>query len=1126
MPNLPLPDEMIGPNVTEAGFKSAQKNLIEYVGSLPLKDDVDKSIKSVTDNILMPARMKFADAALASRWNKAIRSLSLRGDFTGKLITLAFMSYSTSTGVLTLQLARPDTENEVMSATTNTKFVARFSGTITFSGVQKLTLTTMNNAISGEIDIDFNALLPTDTLTANYTANERLFDNRAIIDLNAEYPKISAIDKSIVDGINRVTRKQGVVFTDDVNALFDINTRINKAVKSISLRGDIDGKLITIAYMSFSAATGNFTLGLARPDSLSEQMLAASNTKYVARVNSTITFAGVQTLPIVSYGNTSAEISGEIVIDFGELQQSDALTADYIASTRLFDSQKIIDLNGSYPKIKSIESSLTDVSFATYVNKVGINGLNLVFGSDEKNTKINDAIEELVFFKPLPKGKYLILKGLYYTNPTMSFYLYVADDPVSQGVEWARGEGIIDTTTNKVLITFDQGYASVNLNHYYTGNAAQNGAALVTDNATFQTRGINQYLIKQSVLDSRLFSRYENQFVPAPTFHLPTDIWQRSLKLYINGTIADTDYYLPSVLTWTFTNNKYRLVYQIKKMASKTQAVADGLVVYGGSIDFDNLADIKNVLTIKATQVNSQKLEALIEFNLDYLQYRLNDNNTLYTPYFSNKSDFTYEKYGFDIAKLRKSSKEKFAVTGSIIKYPSLKYALDAKEKNLFAVGGNFFKSSVEVPTTKDDLLCVNNPPKLLAKKPRKREYDFYYKLAGVTSKIRLDAIDSEDTFYFVNKDLIVKAPHPLKQNLTQVTSASDANFVMYDVTKNAYFSISSFTEVFTKSSLGVIDINFVRLTYDDELFIIAANPNRTMLITKDAQTALRTFTINGSTGTKYSFGDGVTLVKDWCMSHYKDVMFVCDYDTGVNGIRGTTGGQKCYVSTDNGNTFTKCFDFSGADWSRVINASAITSFNRDSAHIHAVSYDPKQNVVWIVTGDGATYADNSSFFYSRDLGQSWTQMRSIAVDTNGKTQMIQALPFENCVAFGSDDATINGMTVITYDGDRMINEITKNVITTQDLLAYARSTWTSNHSNVKYISFGKDVQKLGVAGAKSFVVASSNGYNWQIVWEDPSDKIYSNVFCYDDSRGKLFISLDGAAEQVWRVVYLDTKYV
>lgn len=1077
---------------------------------------------SIVDNILTPARMKIpSNDALSARINKAIRSLSLRGDFTGKIITLASLSYYN--GIFTVNLARPDSDNEVMVATSNTKFVARFTGAITFAGVQKLTLTTLSNTVSGIIEIDFDSLLQTDLLAADYIAKDRKFDNRAIIDLNAEWTKVIATDAAITAANDRVTRNKGVVFTDDSNAGIALNTRVNKAIKSISLRGDINGKIITLAYMSYVG--GTFTIGLARPDSLSESMAGATNTKFISRFTGPLNFSGLQTLQLTSYGNTAAEISGEVVIDFNELLTTDLLAADYVASSRIFDSRKIIDLNASYTKIKSIDTAISDANTAISANKTGLNSLNLVYGTDFKNAKINDAIEKLVFFKPLPKDKYIILKSLYYyTAPIFACELYVADTPTDQGTLWARGEGTIDAA-NKVVILFDQGYMTVNLNYYYTGNGA-NGAAVSQDNATFTTRGLNQALVEQSVLDPKIFQQYDNQYVIPPTFHLPTDIWQRSLKLYINGLIADTDYFLPATLFWNIVNGKYRLNFQIKKMATVTQAVTDGLIVYVGNVEFDSLDKIKGSITINLNPINGFKLAALLELNFDNLKFRNVDYNNTYTPYFLNRSDFTYEKYGFDVAKLRKTSRDKFRTTSGIVKYPSLKYALDVKERNLFSVGGNMFKSTVEVPLTKDDLLCVNKPPKVLAKKPRKREYDFYYKLDGVTSKIRLNHIDSEDTFYFVNGDVIVKAQHPLKQTLTPVASASAADFVVFDVSKNAYFSISNFTRLFTKTDLSVTTINFVQLTYDDELFIVAGSPNRTILITENSQTSLRSFNFNGASGTRHIFGDGVTLIKDWCLSHHKNVMFVCDYDSGVNGIRGTTDGQKCYVSTDNGYTFTKCFDFTGTDWSRVINASAITNYNRASAHIHAVTYDPKQNVVWIVTGDGAVYLDNTSFFYSRDLGQTWTQMRSTMIDNNIKGQMIKALPFDGCVAFGSDDGSVNGTAVITYDGDQMVYELTKDFIGKGKLLSYARGFWSSNFSNVKYISFGKDVQQISDPDAKSFVVVSSNGYKWETVWEDYSASIYSSVYCYDDTSGKVFISLDGSGNSYMRVVTLDVKYI
>lgn len=56
--------------------------------------------------------------------------------------------------------------------------------------------------------------------------------------------------------------------------------------------------------------------------------------------------------------------------------------------------------------------------------------------------KFNATIQELVFFKPLPSGKYLNLAGLYYAGTKIVMHIYAADDKVSKGVLWAQGEGI------------------------------------------------------------------------------------------------------------------------------------------------------------------------------------------------------------------------------------------------------------------------------------------------------------------------------------------------------------------------------------------------------------------------------------------------------------------------------------------------------------------------------------------------------------------------------------------------------------------------------------------------------------------------------------------------------------
>ena len=905
---------------------------------------------------------------------------------------------------------------------------------------------------------------------------------------------------------NYVGITNGIVFTSETGEAASTKTRLNAAIKSIALKGDYDSKLITLA--AFSYTNGNLSIILARPDSTSEVMSSSTNTKYVARFAGAVTFAGVQTLKLESYGNdAAAEISGEIVIDFDKLLQTDSLNANYTASERVISKRVITNLNVRYSLASEIRGSLS-----------------LITGTDTKNKKLNDTIEELVFFQPLPADKYLNLAGLWYdaTDPTkVTMQIFQSSDTTTKGTLWLQGMGYLDAE-GKALIIFDQGYAKVKMNHYYPTNV---GAAVLGDNATFETRGINKQFIKRTLLDSTVFQRYRNQFVDASKFHLPEDYLKRSLKLAIKGTVADTDYYLLNVFNWSLTNGKYRLTYQIKKMTSVDEAVTGGLIVYSGNIEFNSIDEIKGTITISLARANKHPLEAELEVDLTLLKYRT-DNNNAYSPMIFNKPGTTFANSGFDPAKLRKYSNEKFKSSGGLPKYSALKDALNAAEKELFSIGGNTFKSRKAVPTSKEDFICMNNPPKVLSKKPSKKEYDFYYK----GSKIRLEQIDSNDNFYFLNAGFIIKAPHPMKQTRSQVASVSTSDFVVYDYQTAKYYSITNFTQLFTAAQLTVPTISWLRLTYDDELLIIATDTVRVIMFTENNQTSLRTFNFNGSIGTKYAFGSGVNIIKDWCMSHHKNVMFFSDYDSGVtvdgSNVRGTTGGQKCYVSLDNGYTFTVAFDFSQANFSNVTNASNITNFGAVGFHIHAVTYDPKQDIVWIVSGDGAVYNDNSSFWWSRDKGQTWTHMRTTLADTGARCQMIMALPFDGCVAFGSDASNLNGVSTITYDSNNMVNEITGNFIAETGLWAFARSTWHSQKHGVKYMSFGKDSRFIDDPTGQSFVLASSNGYSWEQVWKDNSANIYGNVYCYDDSDGKLYISLDGNTSHKERVVLLDVNYV
>lgn len=74
---MPLPsvDEFIGPDVTQQGFKDAQKNMLEYISDeLPTKTDLETEVSAVELKIQPKADKTYVDTALASFQNGAIKT--------------------------------------------------------------------------------------------------------------------------------------------------------------------------------------------------------------------------------------------------------------------------------------------------------------------------------------------------------------------------------------------------------------------------------------------------------------------------------------------------------------------------------------------------------------------------------------------------------------------------------------------------------------------------------------------------------------------------------------------------------------------------------------------------------------------------------------------------------------------------------------------------------------------------------------------------------------------------------------------------------------------------------------------------------------------------------------------
>lgn len=120
-------------------------------------------------------------------------------------------------------------------------------------------------------------------------------------------------------------------------------------------------------------------------------------------------------------------------------------------------------------------------------------------------------------------------------------------------------------------------------------------------------------------------------------------------------------------------------------------------------------------------------------------------------------------------------------------------------------------------------------------------------------------------------------------------------------------------------------------------------------------------------------------------------------------------------------------------------------------------------------------------------------------------------------VYIGDDTLGVEGLLNSSKVGATNVNKNWK--------LATPR-TWARQTSPVKFMSFGKDSQQTGDPDAKSFVIASSNGYAWETVWEDNNAEIYGNVFSYDDTDGKVYVSLDGTVNYKDRVIIIGASFI
>lgn len=208
-----------------------------------------------------------------------------------------------------------------------------------------------------------------------------------------------------------------------------------------------------------------------------------------------------------------------------------------------------------------------------------------------------------------------------------------------------------------------------------------------------------------------------------------------------------------------------------------------------------------------------------------------------------------------------------------------------------------------------------------------------------------------------------------------------------------------------------------------------------------------------------------------------------------------TDGGGKLYFSENYGETFKAVFDLPINDPDGAL-----------GTHIHAVKYDPYENIIWIVTGDGI---GNQMIWYSLDKGTNWyqsTEFRENAI------QMTSIYPLRNCVLFGSDGrlvgvARYNRPECGTMAGVKMNFDYpiilaegwgksggTNVPVASRGAIDYKNSKVYFGFLGAPYIH---EENKYGIL--KNGEIWASDGYTTELIFKSKTEIDYGVIAVYED---------------------------
>lgn len=893
--------------------------------------------------------------------------------------------------------------------------------------------------------------------------------------------------------------------------------RLRDAIKEVRLKGDWYGKLFTISTFVYNTTTNILSIVISNPLTENE-LITPTNTRLVAQGSiSSPSLTDDFVVKLDPHASSSLGISAEIVVNLSQWiplgdQNIGIYTAGYTYYDRRINPSKIIDLNGGFVEISDVKGKIDILKHNS---------------PTEKNNKLDATVKE-IGLQGYDSSKYQILGSVHYsttntTNDTINVVIQQTDTPSEKPTSGSlkrivRGSALIPSDRSNVRVELSlnevsepkvSGYIILDLTKYFVDNT---GAAQLIDYASYNERGINKNSIKQINSDleyalSDKLSVFRNNTTFVSNKYVESYI-KENIRFYFRDEDVKNYKLSLSYLVWTTngTTGVRQLTIQIRRTTNDTDLLSTGSIAYSFNFQFPAGEEIKGVKSQNIYGQNGFPYNGVCEINFDKIKYdtKFSISNPPTATYLTNGIDYDNMKYLADKYFLNLKI-EQVAENNGVLSVKNLYDAVSQGLTGKFYVNTKLYESIDTSPTTIAHYRPVEQKDIRLIE-----DYKafFYYNKA----KLRLFAIDVFNNYYWASDYAIIKSLPLDEITKTPISSGDfDSGVDKFDILIGTDYRRldGGFQVVWTNVLLSMDTIYEVGLTFDNELLITGVKANRKCLIfTKDKQTAIKQTNFAGAGLADYfQLGEGVNFVYSWSYSQYGNTVIISDYDSGVAGIRGTTGGQKCYVSQDGGTTFAKVFE--GGDWGNIINASNITSFNKDSFHIHGCYFDPDYQRIYLCTGDGAVSYDNTSFFYSDDFGATWTHKRCNVLNTGANTQMVSFYGFKDSILLASDASNVNGVTRINKTGkaDPLVHEIAYNELSGQ-LYYWGRNNWKFDSNSPLLMTFGKDAVYTNNTSYKSFVLATFDGHYFQKVWIDESGISWGTNHTVSDGKGNVFISM------------------